>query len=81
MTLEDSARLAIDQQIQHVWGNGRYLLKREGQRTTANLFTVGAFYVEIWYDRDQNSITATTCFDDVQRLDFYLNSISLDGLA
>lgn len=34
--------------------------------------TVGAFYVEIWYDREQNSITAITCFDDVSKLDVYL---------
>jgi hypothetical protein len=47
---------------QHVWEHGRYLMNREGQRTTANLYAVGAFYVEIWYDREHTSITAITCF-------------------
>jgi hypothetical protein len=56
-------------------------MNREGQRTTANLYAVGSFYVEIWYDREQNSITGITCFDDVQKLDSYLNRITLDPLS
>ncbi len=55
-------------------------MNREGQRTTANLYAVGAFYVEIWYDRESNTITAITRFDEVCRLDTYLTGISLDGL-
>ena len=81
MTLEELGQSAIEAQAQHVWENGQYLMNREGQRTTANLYAVGAFYVEVWYDREQNSITAITCFDDVSKLDAYLNGISLDGLS
>ncbi len=81
MTLDEFGQLAVDAQAQHVWEHGRYLLNREGQRTTANLYAVGSFYVEIWYEREQNSITAITCFDNVQRLDAYLNGISLDKLT
>ena len=81
MTLEDFVGLPIDEQAHHVWEHGRYLMNRECQRTTANLYAVSAFYMEIWYDREQNSITAITCFDDVSKLDSYLKGISLDGLA
>jgi hypothetical protein len=56
-------------------------MNRQGQRTTANLYTVGSFYVEVWYDREHNSITAITCFDEVGRLDAYLSGISLEGLG
>jgi hypothetical protein len=41
---------------------------------------VESFYVEIWYDREHNSITGITCFDDVQKLDSYLKGITLEGL-
>jgi hypothetical protein len=60
MTLEDFVLLPIDEQAQIVWENGRYLMSRQGQRTTANLYAVGNFYVEIWYDRETNSITTIT---------------------
>ncbi len=81
MTLEEFGQLPVDEQAQHAWDYGRYLMNREGQRTTANLYAVGAFYVEIWYNREQNSITAITCFDEVSKLDTYLKGISLDGLS
>ncbi len=81
MSLEEFGQLPVDEQVQHVWENGRYLMNRQGQRTTATLYAVGSFYVEVWYDRESNSITAITCFDDVSKLDAYLNGISLDGLA
>jgi hypothetical protein len=80
ITLEDFVLLPIDEQAQLVWEHGQYLISRQGQRTTANLYAVAAFYVEIWYDREQNSITAITCFDDVSKLDSYLKGISLDEL-
>jgi hypothetical protein len=60
MTLEEFGHLPVDEQAQHVWEHGCYLMNRQGQRTTANLYAVGAFCVEIWYDREQNSITAIT---------------------
>jgi hypothetical protein len=37
--------------------------------------------VEVWYDREQNNITAITSFDDVDKLDAYLKGISLDRLG
>ncbi len=81
MTLEEFEQLPVDEQAQHVWENGRYLMNRQGQRTTANLYAVGSFYVKVKYDREQNNITAITCFDDVGKPDAYLNGISLDGLV
>jgi len=81
MTLEEFGQLPVDEQAQYVWDRGRYLMNREGQRTLANLYAVSNFYVEVWYDRVSNSITAITCFDDVSKLDTYLNGISLDGLS
>ncbi len=65
MTLEDFVGLPIDEQAQHVWEPGRYLMNRQGQRTVANLYAVASFYVEVWYDRETNSITGITCFEDV----------------
>ena len=80
MTLDDFVGLPINEQDYHIWEHGRYLMNREDQRTTANLYAVGSCYVEICYDRHQNGITAITCFDDVYKLDMYLKGISLDGL-
>lgn len=71
----------IDEQAQHVWKHGQYLIDRQGQRTVANLYSVDSFYVEIWYDREHNSITAVTCFDEVSKLDAYLRGITLDGIG
>ncbi len=73
--------MPIDAQAQHVWEKGRYLMNREGQRNTSNLYAVNSFYVEIWYTREKNSITAITCFDDMSKLDAYLKCIRLDKLT
>jgi hypothetical protein len=80
MTLEEFTALPVNEQAQHVWEHGRYLISRQGQRTMANLHAVGNFYVEIWYGREGNNITAITCFDDVGKLNSYLSGISLDEL-
>jgi hypothetical protein len=50
VTPEEFSQLPFNEQAQHVWKHGRYLMNREGQRITANLYAMGAFYVEIWYD-------------------------------
>ncbi len=80
MTLKEFGHLPVDEQAaQHVWENGQYLMNWEGQRTVANLYAVGAFYVG--YDRERNSITAITCFNNLGKLNLYLNGITLDGLV
>jgi hypothetical protein len=72
MTLEEFGQLHVDEQAQHVWETSRYLMNWEGQRTTANPYVADSFYAEIWYDQEQNIITAITCFADASRLDAYL---------
>ncbi len=38
MTLEDFVGLLIDEQAQHVWEHGRYLISRQGQQTVTNRY-------------------------------------------
>ena len=56
MTLEEFTALPVDNQAQHVWAYDQYLMNRQGQRTTATLYAVGSFYVEVWNDRGSNNI-------------------------
>ena len=48
VTPEDFVLLTINEQALHAWEHGRYLMSRQGQWTTANLYTVGSFYVGVW---------------------------------
>ena len=76
ITLKEFTALPVDEQAQHTWEHGRYLMNRQSQRTVANLHAVGSFYVEIWYDdQESNAITAIACLDNVSKLDAYLNGI------
>ncbi len=81
MTIWEFVLTPIDEQEQYVRENGRFLIKKEGQWTTINLYALHNFYVEIWIDRGRNSITRITAFESISKLDSYLNGISLDGLV
>lgn len=80
MTIWEFVLTPIDEQAQYVKEYGSYLMHKEGQWTTINLYALHNFYVEIWIDRGRNSITRIAAFENVTRLDSYLNGISLDGL-
>jgi hypothetical protein len=47
MTLEGFGLFPDDEQAHH-W---QYLMNHQGQRTATNLYAVGTFYVEIWFDQ------------------------------
>ncbi len=80
MTSVEFMLLPAEEQVQHVWENGRYLLNKGGQKTTANLYAVDNFYVEILFSRKNSAIARIISFTATSKLDSYLNDISLEGL-
>ncbi len=81
MTLAQFGKMPIDARAQYAWINGKFLMNREGRWTKTNLYALNGFFVEIWIDRGRNSITHITAFDDIGKLDSYLEDISLKGLS
>ena len=74
------AELSIPEQAQYLWDNGEYLLSREGESSTAVLYTVDNFFVEVWYDTETGAITEIVSIDNLTRLEAYLKAVSLRGL-
>ena len=81
ITLAEFGKFPVDRQAQHLWDWGHYLLNRQGPRITIKLYALENFYVEVWYNRQYRSITAITCFKKINKLDAYLNAVSLAALS
>jgi hypothetical protein len=81
MRVAEFVQLPLEAQAYHLVEQGQYLIDKKGQRSTVTLYALEDFYVEVWYNREYNSITAITCFKKVSKLDAYLNPISLQELT
>ena len=69
--------LPSDEQARYIWGKGTFLMSRQLGRYNISLYHLEGFYVEIWYNKDDNTIYAITPFRDTSRLEPYLADICL----
>lgn len=74
------AGLSISEQALYLWDNGEYLLSRQGETSTAVLYAVDDFFVEVRHDDETGAITEIVSIDSFVRLDAYLKAVSLKGL-
>ncbi len=80
MTAEEFTGLPLTTQSQYISEKGKFLLCRKGFRYTCNLFAIEHFFAEVWYNMENDSIVDIIPFDDPQRLDAFLDDLSLEGL-
>ena len=70
--------LSVIDQAGHTWKNGIYLATRIEDDFSVNLYYVGRFYVEVFYDHSENCIAKVRSFKSKKELDAYLGYIDLD---
>jgi hypothetical protein len=56
LSLTEMMFLTLQEKAQYVWNNGRYCRSRRENRFRINLYWMGNFYAEVWYDNEKNQI-------------------------
>lgn len=67
-------------QAQHLLESGRYLGNRSLGVYQINLYSVEDFFVEVWYNKDEDTVYAITPFKDSTRLEPFVENIDLEVL-
>ena len=70
--------LSIIDQAGYTSTKGIYLATRIEDDFSVNLYYVGRFYVEVFYDHSENCIAKVRSFKSKKPLDAYLGYIDLD---
>ena len=73
--------MSQQKQAEVLWMRGVYLeLKRISGRFLVELFSLGAFYVELYFNRETEEPEFIRSFQNMGLLDPYLQTVEIDGL-
>jgi|GEM_PF-2822073 len=59
---------------------GTFLISKQAEKVMVHLYELPGFYVEVFVDTPAQSSVWYRSFNEPSLLDFYVNSIHLDGL-
>ena len=79
MTLYQFNALTTNDQAEIVW-NCPHVGERFDEENTIVLYQVDCFYVEVFYNRKNNTITRLRSFASTEQLAPYLKQINIDSL-
>lgn len=68
------------EQAEAVW-SGTHIGTRPDANFDILLYQVDGFYVEVYYEREHNTITRLRSFSSVNQLEPYLGQIDIKGLT
>lgn len=81
MNLRAFNNLTNDQQLIEVIGSGTFLLERERNGFSAQLFELFGFYVEIYFQQPSNKVLLVQGFDQPSKLEPYLEVVDISQLV
>lgn len=67
-------------QAQLLWIDGIYLMARNTECLQVQMFSLYLFYVEVFYDRENEDPLYVKAFTETRHLDAYLDSICIDAV-
>ena len=68
-------------QAQLLWVDGNYLVTRYTEKLKVVLFSLYGYYVEVFFDKDENEPLYFKSFDNLALLDKYLERICIDDVS
>ena len=77
MNLYRFLKLDETQQTEILWYNGVQIGRRKDEEHTILLYQVESFYVEVFYNRKEKIIKKYRCFESVEQLAPYLDTIDI----
>ncbi|MEK6482370.1 hypothetical protein WJR50_32845 [Catalinimonas sp. 4WD22] len=78
MTVVDFGALSLSYRAQYMWAFGRLIASRSESYFSYQLYHLGDYFAELKYNKADNKIDDIEGFTDTQRLNRYLDSVSLD---
>lgn len=80
MTLYEFNLLPKEDQRPTLWMEADFVVDRMEGKFTVFLYQLYSFYVEVWYDGNENEIYKTRSFSSTAQLEPYLNKIDITNL-
>jgi hypothetical protein len=80
MTSSYFEQLTEARQTDVIWESGTFLARRTEGFYNILLFQIDEFYTEVWYHSHFNVIIKILSFTDTDRLEPYLEKVSIAGL-
>ncbi|WP_324675070.1 hypothetical protein [Hymenobacter sp. GOD-10R] len=81
ITLSRFKFLSQVDQLGTVLNEGTYLATRYEEEDTINLYHLGSFFVEVYYDPEVNHLHQCLCFTDAGGLEDYAVYVGLQDLG
>lgn len=74
--------MIMKERAELLWEDGIFLIQKKYYNHTINLYQLYNFYVEAWYQNDNNELIDISVMWSLDRLNLYLTEIDIsDGLA
>lgn len=78
MGLYEFNQLDLDAKATTLWEHGQFLMLRIEGEFAINLYSLYDFYVEVWYQKNENRIERFRTFQSINALWPYLDQIDLN---
>ncbi|GAA3940243.1 hypothetical protein [Hymenobacter algoricola] len=73
--------LSLEEQLPIIWQQGDFLAQRFEEEDCINLYHLGTFFVEVYYDPQANCVHRTRTFTSRECLMDYTAYVKLDDLG
>ena len=73
--------MQLEEQIYTVVNEGDYLARRYEEEPGVNLYNMGGFFCEVYYNYDINKIVRTETFTDSEKLQDFAIYVKLNDLG
>lgn len=80
ITIKDFRAAAFEKKCDLIVRNSDYITVRNCEDTNYYLYQVHGFFVEVIYSTITKRVKVIDAFNDLEKLDFYIEEISLAGL-
>lgn len=81
LSLSKFKALTLSDQLGVVLNEGTYLATRYEEEDTINLYHLGSFFVEVYYDPETNHLHQCLCFTSIKGLEDYTVYVQLGKLG
>jgi hypothetical protein len=72
--------LSTEEKAQTLWDKGEFIVSSKSKSTSANLYSLSDFFVDVNYDNKKNEIVDLRSFKSHKLLEPYLDLIDLSKL-
>ncbi len=61
-TMSEFTALPLEEQVSYIWSHGKFTLSRSVDSFGVNRYSLGEFFAEVWFDKQQNWVHLVTSF-------------------